>query len=114
MKKRNVFILSAILLAAAAILANPAIAQETTGWYYCSINEIQTTTDDSGTPAVHVNLTETDSGAFTDKWVPLDSDYVKTGLATALTAVSANKTVRVRLELEDGAVRIYRMRLIND
>ena len=99
------------LVMVSLLFVNPAMA-ETTGWYYCNIEEIQTTSAD-GVPVVDVCISAT-NGDFTSKWVRLDEDYVKTGLATALTAVSTGSVVRVRLELNGGVVQIFRMRLINN
>ena len=112
MKKTKIVILSVLSIVATLLIINTAMAIEVTGWYYCSINEIQTTATTSGAPIVYMNITE-DEGAFADEWVPLDRDYAKVGLATALTAVSTSKAIRVRLELSEGTVQIFRLRLIN-
>lgn len=110
MDKVRVLIFSVAFIFASMVLVNTSIAQPT-GWYYCNINEVQTTTL-AGAPAVSINIDDV-NGAFSDAWVRIDPDYVKIGLATVLTAVSAGKIVRIRLELVDNTVTVFRMRLIN-
>lgn len=111
MKNGKIFIVAVVFLAVSVLFVKTSFAEEPTGWYMSTINQIQTTTL-GGKPVVQINITAHNL-AFEEKWVQLDQEYVNAGLATALTAVSTGKDVNVRLELVNNNVRVYRMRLIN-
>ncbi|MFP7753273.1 hypothetical protein ACLG6S_01205 [Thermodesulfobacteriota bacterium B35] len=81
-------------------LAGVAGAFAAPQWYVCNLNEVGQDLG-GGTAKAYLKLTDT-GGAFKSKWFKLETE-VDRSLATALTAGSLSKHIKIYTDLSSGA-----------
>ncbi len=69
-------------------------------WYVCNLKEVGQDLG-GGTATAYLKLTDT-GGAFTNKWFKLETE-VDRSMATALTAGSLSKPIKIYTDLASGA-----------
>lgn len=81
------------------LMGSASIAFAASAWYTCNLKEVGQDFA-GGTSTVYLRLTDT-GGAFQNKWFRLDTE-VDRSLATALTAGSLSKYIKIYTDLTSG------------
>lgn len=108
MKRMSAIFVSCFLVG--LLFASMSYAQEHEGWAYCIVN--QTQADSHSTYPVFFSLTSVDGLWNGERWVRASSGATEKQLASALTAMSLGKQVRVYIHTDyQGNIAIKHFRV---
>ena len=108
MKAKNIAVIVIVFVGVMFLLSIPASAEQ--AWYECTINMAG-----PGSSSTYIILTDTAAAPeFTNKWFVATADRAKEMLVVALTAISNDLMVKVRIDLDDGDVPSIRTLFLMD